>query len=104
MKGFHVVENIHLDIMHDIDDGVRKQTMTCVINILIERKRFDINTLNNLIQGFYGPFEQRNKPPLITKDHNRRIKLPFLASEMRCFIRYFSMMVDHLISENDIDI
>jgi len=45
-----------------------------------------------------------NKPHLITKDHNRRIKLPFLASEMRCFIRYFGIMVGNLISENAIDI
>jgi len=60
LKSFHVVENIHLDIMHDLDEGVWKQTMICVINILIERKRFDIDTLNNLIQGFYyGPSEQR---------------------------------------------
>jgi len=32
LKSFHVV-------MHDLDEGVWKQTMTCVINILIERKR-----------------------------------------------------------------
>ncbi|KYQ54068.1 hypothetical protein ALC60_11174, partial [Trachymyrmex zeteki] len=53
LKSFHVVENVHLDIMHDLDEGVWKQTMTCVINILIQRKRFDIDTLNNSIQGFY---------------------------------------------------
>jgi len=65
LKSFHVVKNIHLDIMHDLDEGVWKQTMICVINILIERKRFDIDTLNNLIQGFYyGPFEQQ------TSSHN----------------------------------
>lgn len=105
LRSFHVVENIHVDIMHDLDEGVWKETMTCVINILIERKRFDIDTLNNLIQGFYyGPSEQRNKPPLITKDHNQRIKLAFSASEMRCFIRYFGLMVGHLIFDNDADI
>jgi len=56
LKNFHIVKNIHLDIMHDLDEGVRKQTMTCVISILIQRKRFDINTLNNLIQDFYWSF------------------------------------------------
>lgn len=49
LKSFHVVENVHVDIMHDLDEGVWKQTMTCIINTLIQRKRFDINTLNNLI-------------------------------------------------------
>lgn len=78
--------------------------MTCIINTLIQRKRFDIDTLNNLIQGFYyGSSEQHNKPPLITKDHNQRIRLAFSANEMRCFTRYFVMMVGHLISDNDAD-
>lgn len=104
LKSFHVVENIHVDITHDLDEGVWKKTMTCVINTLIQRKRFDLDTLNNLIQGFYyGPSEQHNKPPLITKDHNR-IRLAFSASEMRCFIRYFGIMIGHLISDNDTDI
>jgi len=56
LKNFRIVENIHLYIMHDLDEEVWKQTMTCVINILIQRKRFDIDTLNNLIQGFYWSF------------------------------------------------
>jgi len=29
LKSFHVVENIHLDIMYDLDEGMWKQTMTC---------------------------------------------------------------------------
>lgn len=104
LKSFHVVENIHLDIMHDLDEGVWKRTMTCIINTLIQRKRFDIDTLNNLVQGFYyGPSEQRNKPPLVTKD-NKGIRLAFSASEMRCFTRYFGMMIGHLISDNDANI
>lgn len=38
LKSFHVVENIHLDIMHDLDEGVWKKTMTCVINLLLQKK------------------------------------------------------------------
>lgn len=53
LRSFHVVENVHLDIIHDLNEGVWKQTMICVINTLIQRKRFDIDTLNNLIQGFF---------------------------------------------------
>lgn len=67
LESFHFIENIHLDIMHNLDEGVSKHTITCTINTLIQRKRFDIDTLNNLIQSFYyGPSEQHNKPPLIT--------------------------------------
>src|SRR5580765_5216793 len=39
-----------------------------------------------------------------TKYHTQRIRLAFSASEMRCFTRYFGMMVGHLISDNDADI
>ncbi|KAJ1518949.1 hypothetical protein ONE63_011437 [Megalurothrips usitatus] len=51
---------------------------------------------------YYGPNEERNRPPSISKDDLLRNKhLKGTASETRCLARYFGLMFGHLVKEED---
>lgn len=97
---YHVYENFHTDIMHDWDEGIWKYVMTDIVRYLVRNKVCSLDYLNELIQSFYyGPNENRNKPPLILQDHLKPDhKLRFSASEMRCFVRYFGLIVGPIVT------
>ncbi|KAE8747719.1 hypothetical protein FOCC_FOCC005542 [Frankliniella occidentalis] len=103
LGSFDVSENIYLDQMHDLDEGVSKYIMYQIVKYLYDMKRFDVDQLNDLIQGFYyGYGEEKNKMPYISKEDltvNKKIRCS--ASEMRCFVRYFGLMVGHLVRDED---
>ncbi|KAK3932764.1 LOW QUALITY PROTEIN: Glutamate racemase 2 [Frankliniella fusca] len=103
LESFHVYENSHLDIMHDLDEGVWKYVMTDIVKYFVEKVRFSLVYLNERIQGFhFGPNEERNKPPLILPEHLKRdTTIKCSASEMRCLVRYFSLMTGHLVLNAD---
>ncbi|KAK3926321.1 F-box protein [Frankliniella fusca] len=103
LDSYHCYSNFHLDIMHDLDEGCWKYLMTDIVRFFIMAGRFSLVYLNELIQGFqYGPSEQRNKFPLITSDHLKKDStLKGSASEMRCLIRYFGLIIGHLIQKGD---
>ena len=103
LLSFHVYLNFHLDTMHDLDEGVWKYLMTEIVKYFISKGYFSLTYLNELIQGFYyGPNEQRNKFPLILQEHfNKNKTLKGSASEMRCLLRYFGLIVGHLVEEGD---
>ncbi|KAJ1528927.1 hypothetical protein ONE63_007296 [Megalurothrips usitatus] len=106
LKFFHVSENVHVDTMHDLDEGVWKYLMYDVVFYLYRQKRFSIDYLNEIIQGFsYGPNEMRNKPPLISHDDlTKHKRIRFNANEFRCFLRYFGLMFGHLVKDEDKDV
>ncbi|KAK3925135.1 RING finger containing E3 ubiquitin-protein ligase WSV222 [Frankliniella fusca] len=103
LESFHVYENRHLDVMHDLDEGVWKYLMTDLVKYFVEKGRFTLTHLNECIQGFYyGPNEERNRPPLIEPDHLKNDStVKGSASEMRCMIRYLGLMIGHLVLKAD---
>ncbi|KAJ1530162.1 hypothetical protein ONE63_005093 [Megalurothrips usitatus] len=99
--GYHCIENCCYDLMHDLEEGAWDYDFSLIIQALISKGRFTIEILNNLVQGFdYGSCEG-NKPGLITQDHLQKCKLKFTAAESLCFVRYFGMIVGHLIEPED---
>lgn len=65
---------------------------------LLENKRFTIYILNYRINSFaHGPTGNSNNQPPITKHHIRNKFLHYSASQMLCFMRYFSMMIGDLM-------
>ncbi|KAE8739230.1 hypothetical protein FOCC_FOCC015282, partial [Frankliniella occidentalis] len=70
LDSFHVYENIHLDCMHDLDEGCWKYLLRDLVKYFLAKGRFTLKYLNECIQGFYfGPNEERNRPPLKEPDH-----------------------------------
>lgn len=100
IKGFHVLVNKSIDVMHDFIEGVCRYVMSLIIyHFIFVRKYFTINELNSRFASFdYGLIEESNKIPEInlhpTKD---KFKLRFSAAEMLVLVRYFGLVVGDLI-------
>ncbi|XP_061712672.1 uncharacterized protein LOC133521619 [Cydia pomonella] len=102
IDGFSVINNVRVDIMHDLLEGVCKYDMSFILYYYIEQlKLFSLDTLNGRLTCFdYGP-DRSNQPPCILQEHLRNQSIKMSASEMLCFVRYFSLLVEDLIPTND---
>jgi len=88
--------------MHDLLKGVCNYDMSGILrSFILDFKYFSVETLNNRIQlSDYGPIEIRNRLLLISEQALKSTKsmiCKMSAAEMRCFIRYFGLIVGDLI-------
>lgn len=104
LPSFHVVNNVSVDIMHDVFEGVCHYDMLHILKYFInDIKLFSIATLNNRMSYFDFGYETSNKPPLLGVDFYAKPKLSMSASEMLCFVRYFAVIIGDLIpQENEV--
>lgn len=101
---FHVSENLSVDIMHDILEGVCHYDFIVLLKRFItDMKYFTLENLNFRIKTFnYSDLECKNKPSSIGEDDFlKKSKLKMSASEMLCFTRYFGLFVGDLIPVAD---
>lgn len=76
--------------------------MSAIVSVLIyKRKYFTLDELNSFIKSF--PFnDNANKPPEISRNRsNNQALLKMSASEMLSFVRFFGLMVGHLITDKE---
>lgn len=101
LSSFHVVENLSVDIMHDVFEGVCHYDLCHIILYYIDNAQFfDLNTLNNRIQMFnYSPC--KNIPGIIKREHLLSKRLRTSASEMMSLIYYLPLAVGDLIPDDD---
>ncbi|XP_016663981.2 uncharacterized protein LOC107885069, partial [Acyrthosiphon pisum] len=102
IESFHVVNNLSVDLMHDLLEGVCNYDMSGILrSFILDSKYFSVETLNSKIQLFdYGPIEIRNRPPLISEQALKSTKsmaCKMSAAEMWCFIRYFGLIVGDMV-------
>lgn len=98
----HAVSNYSVDIMHDLFEGVCHYDMIHILDYLINSvSYFTTETLNNRIKYFDFEYEASNKPPNIKNDFRNKTKISMSASEMLCFVRYFSLLIGDLVPEGD---
>ncbi|XP_051167361.1 uncharacterized protein LOC127285403 [Leptopilina boulardi] len=87
--GFHVCDNIILDLMHDIFEGTASFTLLKIVNYFIfEKKLFSLEFLNQRIQKFNNEqIEVSNKIPLLKSGHiTSKEKLKMTAAETMSFV------------------
>lgn len=103
--GFHLIDNISIDIMHDLFEGVANYVMAMIILRLLETNgRFSLEILNFILQRTNFAFESSNVPLPISLEYLKKNKwLKMSASEMLFFTRYFGLMVGDLVS-NDCEV
>jgi hypothetical protein len=66
---FHVVDGLHIDVMHDQLEGVLPLHLKLLTKYIITDKLFTLRILNDRIAWFYyGPADVKNKPSIL-KDH-----------------------------------
>lgn len=101
LDNFQLFEQVAVDVMHDILEGVAKYTMELVINSLLSKKYFNIQELNERANTFdYGP-DSNNKPPLLSSESTFKIKWKMSSIEALNYIRYFSCLVSHKVPDDD---
>lgn len=99
IPSFHVVENLTVDIMHDLFEGVCHYDLCELINqFVIQDDFFSLDVLNNRTQLFiYGESENGNKPTVIKPDHVKKKKLNMSAREMWTFCRFLPIIIGDLV-------
>jgi hypothetical protein len=102
IKGFNLFQQIGVDVMHDILEGVGKYVMGLVLVKFINRfAYFSLDFLNNrLISLAYGPDAHSKPVPLTIANLNKR-NIRLSASEMLVFIRYFGILVGEKVPNGD---
>lgn len=102
ITSFHVTENLSVDIMHDMLEGVCKTELANLLYVMINQfKYFDLETLNNRIECFnYTSIDIRNRPPLLSMDSLKNSTLKMSASETLCFTRYLGVIIGDKVPTN----
>ncbi|KAH9642468.1 hypothetical protein HF086_007600 [Spodoptera exigua] len=102
IKDFDLFNQIGVDCMHDILEGVAKYVMQFILIQYIRNfKLFSLTVLNNRIHNFdYGP-DCRNQPCTLAMDHLVHRNVRMTASEMLTFLRYFGLLVGEFVPRED---
>lgn len=100
---FHVIDNFAVDMMHDIFEGICHYDICHIIKHYTEKvKLFSLDELNLRKQSFnYASLEIDNISNPIREHHLKNNHLKMTASEMKCFIRLFPLIIGDIIPEND---
>lgn len=103
VPSFHMVENLSIDELHDLREGLCNIVIVHVVTNLINSKYFTLENLNNRLLMFdYGPKHSINKPSCITADCLfKKRKLKMTGSEILCFVRLFGIIVGDLVDEEN---
>lgn len=104
VNGFHVCENITLDLMHDIFEGAACYTMINVCDeLMIKQKLFSVHYLNDRISIVQACIKNMsNNIPVIKREHiatKRKFKMS--AAEMINFTRLFGVLVGDKVDETN---
>ena len=100
---YDVTENLSLDIMHDLFQGVFEFDMVALMNYYThETESFSLKQLNSRMMCHdWGLTDFGNIPPLISEKGFQRDTIRLSASEMFIFIRHFGILDGDLVSKND---
>ncbi|XP_039305725.1 uncharacterized protein LOC105204954 isoform X1 [Solenopsis invicta] len=101
VTSFHVIDNIYVDMMHDIAEGIAHYDMIPIINNFINIGDFNLAGLNYSLQMFDYGLDAQNKQPCIADDFATKSKLKMTASEMLTFCRLFGIITGHLVKSFD---
>lgn len=95
---FDLFNQVGVDSMHDILEGVAKYVMQFVLIQCIRHLNFfTLTQLNNKIHAFeYGP-DCRNQPSTFSIEHLIQGNVRQSSSEMLTFLRYFSLLVGEYV-------
>lgn len=101
---FHVLDNFAPDIMHDVLEGIGPLEFKLIMNELINKGCFTLDTLNARITSYnYGVPDARNKPCTYTM---QKLRSPDggpgqKAGQTWCLLRHIGLMLGDLVTEGD---
>lgn len=102
IDSFHVSNNHSVDIMHDLYEGVAPLEIALLLENLIKKDEFTLETLNSRIANFnHGPFEHFNLPQTISAENIKLHHLKYSSSEIKVLMKYLPILIGDLVTEND---
>lgn len=102
VDNFDLFQQIGVDVMHDLNEGVIKYILTALLVTFIDvKKYFTIDFLNNKIVTFDFGADSSNKPVTLDMKHLRMGNLRLSATEVCNFMLYLSNMVGDVIPHDD---
>lgn len=102
LRNYHVSQNISVDIMHDIFEGIAPLEVKLVLDQLINDGYFTLHELNQRITSFsYGFTDARNRPSLIQVTSLRNPYGPSgqTAAQMMCLIFNIPLIIGDKVPE-----
>lgn len=100
LDDFDLFENVAMDPMHDILEGVAGYVITFVVNYF-DMKILHFKILQDRLFSFdYGP-DSGSKPCNCFAIDGSKIKIKTSAAEMLILIRYFGLLVEYYIPTGD---
>ena len=100
---FHVVDNVAMDIMHDLLEGVLPMEVKLVMKVLIDRKEFSLLELNSRISSFsYGFTDKQNCPTQFTVHglSNPKGSSGQKAAQMQCLFLYLPLIIGDKVNRD----
>ena len=103
IPNFHNVDNISIDPMHDIFEGVCRYELGKLLHtFIVKDKLFSLETLNSRLRFFdYGIKTSANIPPVISIDTMKKGHLIYSASEMACFVQNLGLIIGDLVPKEN---
>lgn len=106
LQYFHTAENVTVDVMHDILEGVVPCELKLILFSLIYcRKYFALELLNARLASFdYGYSDRRNKPAALSDSELRDVQKNVLnqkAAQMMCLVQILPFLIGDKVPAND---
>ena len=103
---FHAAENVTVDIMHDLLEGIVPFELKLLLfSYIYDRKLFSLEFLNSRLASFdYGSCDRKNKPTALSEAELRDQQengLNQKASQMFCLLVIMPFIVGSEVPEND---
>jgi len=103
LEYFHITDNVCVDIMHDILEGVAPLEIKLMLqHFIYEQKLFTLDQLNDRMKSFdYGVTNAKNKPSAIHNLRTSENPIKQNASQMWCLILFLPFLIGNFISEGE---
>ena len=106
LQYFHVTENVTVDIMHDLLEGIAPFELKLILfSFIYEKRYFTLELLNARIDCFdYGYIDRRNKPTALSDLELRDLQKNTLnqkATQTMCLVHILPFVVGDKVPESD---
>lgn len=102
LSSFNVTENLTVDIMHDLYEGICRYELGAILYaFIINEKFFSLQLLNERIKFCKYVVNETNRPTLIKMEQIRKKYIIMSSSEMKCLIRYLGLIIGNKVPHNN---
>ncbi|KYN22123.1 hypothetical protein ALC57_05487 [Trachymyrmex cornetzi] len=102
ISNFHVIDNVSVDPMHDILEGICRYDLAKILRYFIDEKQFfTLEILNKRILFFDHISSNKNIPPNLSCESIKKGMIILSASEMKFLIENLNFIIGDLIPKNN---